>query len=157
MPSEYLMYMSILLVGSLAIAGISVTMIGINSTISDSSIKMNLEFIVQKISETMLNIKQQTDQQIMDGTTEISLTVGLDIPEKLETDFYKIEVTTSEDGNYYALRGASIDNPDIYVLKSLLIELDEISMNGNVRSYHKNPVISYNYADESIIIQLSSG
>ena len=57
MPSEYMMYLSILLVGALAIGGISVTMIAINNTMDDRATETNLENILQNIAEVIHNLK----------------------------------------------------------------------------------------------------
>ena len=61
MPSEYIMYLSILLVGSLAIAGISATMIAIDNSMEERSIETSFENILQNIAEIIHNMKV-TDQ-----------------------------------------------------------------------------------------------
>ena len=95
MPSEYMMYLSILLVGALAIGGISVTMIAINNTMDDRATETNLENILQNIAEVIHNLKIYGENQIEQGALEVTEYVMLSLPTSTHNEEYIIEVTST--------------------------------------------------------------
>ena len=85
MPSEYIMYLSILLVGTLAIGGVSVTMVTINNSMEDRAIETNLENILQKITETIHDLIVEGENQIQLGGSDIEMVISLTLPESIYT------------------------------------------------------------------------
>ncbi|MBY9001605.1 MAG: hypothetical protein KGD64_11850 [Candidatus Heimdallarchaeota archaeon] len=143
MPSEYIMYLSILLVGSLAIGGISVTMIAINNSMEDRAIETNMENILQKIAEAIYGLKESSQLQIAQGATTLDTHVMLSIPEQIQEEEYKIEVIISN--LTYSLKASLIDNPDVSVTVSLLISPSSISISGLIESTGAVPRVRFTY------------
>ncbi|MHA1259767.1 MAG: hypothetical protein ACTSRO_09050 [Candidatus Heimdallarchaeaceae archaeon] len=103
MPSEYIMYMSILLVGVLAIGGISVTMVSINSSMENRAIETNMENILQKIAEIIYDLKANGESQIQQGMTEVEIIVPITIPGELYEEEYVIEITATNTTYSYSV------------------------------------------------------
>ncbi len=143
MPSEYIMYLSILLVGTLAIGGISVTMMSINSAMEDRSIETGMENILQNISETIHELKESELKKIAQGATVIHTELVLDIPKQIQEEEYKIEVIFNN--LTYSLKASLIDNPDVSVTVSLLISPGSISITGIIESTGQNPRVTFTY------------
>ena len=143
MPSEYIMYLSILLVGSLAIGGISVTMITINSAMEDRAIETGMENILQNIAESIYGLKESAQQQIAQGATELDIHIMLAIPEKMQDEEYKIEVIFNN--LTYSLKASLIRNSDVYVTVSLLIAPESISISGLIESSGEVPRVRFTY------------
>lgn len=143
MPSEYIMYLSILLVGSLAIGGISVTMISINSSMEDRAIETGMENILQNIAESIYGLKESAQQQIAQGATELDIHIMLVIPEQIQDEEYKIEVIFNN--LTYSLKASLIDNTDVSVTVSLLITPESISISGLIESTGEVPRIRFTY------------
>ena len=143
MPSEYIMYLSILLVGSLAIGGISVTMITINDAMEDRAIETGMENILQNIAESIYWLKESAQQQITQGATELDIHIMLAIPEHLHEEEYKIEVIYNN--LTYSLKASLKDNTDIYVTVSLLMAPESISISGAIESTGDVPRIRFTY------------
>jgi len=152
MPSEYIMYLSILLVGSLAIGGISVTMIAINNSMEDRAIETGMESILQNIAETIYGLKESAQQQIAQGATELDIHVILAIPEQIQEEEYKIEVIFNN--LTYSLKASLIDNTDVSVTVSLLITPESISISGLIESTGEVPRVRFTYDGISISIIL---
>ena len=152
MPSEYIMYLSILLVGSLAIAGISVTMIGIDNTMEERAIETNLENILQNIGETMHNLIQSGEEQITLGATSLEIQMFLTLPQKIHQQTYRISVPSTT--NSYQLKAVLIDNLNIDVIISLFIDPATITMSGIILSTSTFPSVTFLYdgVDTSIIL-----
>ena len=153
MPSEYIMYLSILLVGSLAIGGISVTMIAINGAMEDRAIETGMENILQNIAESIYGLKESAQLQIAQGATELDIHIMLAIPEQIQEEEYKIEVIFSN--LTYSLKASLIDNTDISVTVSLLIAPESISISGLIESTGEVPRVRFTYdgVTSSIILE----
>ena len=143
MPSEYIMYLSILLVGSLAIGGISVTMIAINNSMEDRAIETSMENILQNIAETIYGLKESSQQQIAQGATALDTHVMLALPEEIQEEEYKIEVMISN--LTYSLKASLIDNSDVSVTISLLISPSSITISGIIESSGDVPRVRFTY------------
>lgn len=154
MPSEYIMYLSILLVGSLAIAGISATMIAIDNSMEERSIETSFENILQNIAEIIHNMKVTGEQMILDGSINIELTFTLDeLPQTIQQAEYQIEVIYSE--VTYSLKAYALDDENINTVISLFIDPEEITISGNIVSTDSSPRITflYNGVSSSIFLQ----
>ena len=154
MPSEYIMYLSILLVGTLAIGGISVTMVAINNSMEVRAIEVNLENIMQNIAEVIHSLKEEAEEEIQLGATEIEKKYILTLPDKIYDEEYIIQVISSN--ITYSLRARLKDiNNDISVLVSLLISPNTIAMSGTIDSTNFAPTISYYYdgVTSSIVLE----
>lgn len=152
MPSEYIMYLSILLVGTLAIGGISVTMIAINDSMENKALETGMENILQSISETIYGLKESEQKKIAQGATDIHTEINLDIPNQLHEEEYKIEVIFNN--LTYSLKASLIDNADISVTVSLLITPESISISGIIESTGLNPRVIFTYDGVNINIIL---
>jgi len=150
MPSEYLMYMAILLVGTLAIGAISVTMIAINGTMEERAIETNLENISQNLAEIIHDLKAFCENQIQQGATSFTHSVILTLPDEVHEEAYKIEV--SSDGINYYLEASLVENPNLVVSVNLLIPIDSITMSGYIESSNASPKISYIFDGVNSII-----
>lgn len=153
MPSEYIMYLSILLVGTLAIGGISVTMVAINNSMEDRAIETGLENILQHIVDIIYGIKESAEEQIAIGATDIDMHRMLDLPDAIQEEEYKIEVIYSN--LTYSLKASLIEKPDVTVTVSLLIEPESISISGVIESTSSSPRVRYIYngISSSIILE----
>ncbi|MHA1420097.1 MAG: hypothetical protein ACTSVO_02205 [Candidatus Heimdallarchaeaceae archaeon] len=153
MPSEYIMYLSILLVGSLAIGGISITMIAINGSMEDRAIETGMENILQNIAESIYGLKTSAQQQIAQGATDLDIHIMLAIPEQIQDEEYIIEVLINN--LTYSLKASLIDNPDIYVTVSLLISPESISISGLIESTGEVPRVRFTYdgVNSNIILE----
>jgi 3-hydroxyacyl-CoA dehydrogenase len=144
MPSEYIMYLSILLVGTLAIGGISVTMISINSSMEDRAIETGMENLLQNISETILGLMESEQKKIAQGATVIHTELNLaDLPKQIQEEEYKIVVIFNN--LTYSLKASLIDNADISVTVSLFISPGSISISGVIESTGQNPRVTFTY------------
>ncbi len=143
MPSEYIMYLSILLVGSLAIGGISVTMISINSSMEDRAIETGMENILQNIAESIYGLKESAQRQIAQGATDLDIHIMLAIPEQIQEEEYKIEVIFNN--LTYSLKASLIGNTDVSVTVSLLISPESISISGLIESTGEVPRVRFTY------------
>ena len=155
MPSEYIMYLSILLVGSLAIAGISVTMMAIDNSMEERSIETNFESILQNIAEIIHDLKIDCEAMILEGATSINLAIPLgELPEQIQQSEYRIEVLSSE--VTYSLKAYSLDDADVNKIVSLFIDPAEIIISGSILSTNTAPSVTYIYNGVSSSIILSS-
>ena len=155
MPSEYIMYLSILLVGSLAIAGISVTMMAIDNAMEERAIETNFESILQSISEIIHNLKVDGEEMILEGATDITLSILLgELPQEIQQSEYQIEVIISEE-TYY-LKAVSLDDEDVNKVVSLFISPLDISISGSILSTDPVPTITYIYDGLSRSVVLNS-
>ncbi len=155
MPSEYIMYLSILLVGSLAIAGISVTMMSIDNSMENRSIETNLESILQSMAELIHDLKNQGEEMIIGGATEFNIRFELgELPQTIQQSEYQIEVLSSE--VTYSLKGFSIDDESVDAIISLFIAPAEITISGTILSANLAPSITYIYDGITSSIILNS-
>ena len=143
MPSEYMMYLSILLVGALAIGGISVTMIAINNTMDDRATETNLENILQNIAEVIHNLKIYGENQIEQGALTVNEYVMLSLPKSIHNEEYIIEVTSTN--ITYSLKASLVEKEEVSVSVSLLLSPDMISISGSIESIGTAPRIGYIY------------
>ncbi|MEE9410131.1 MAG: hypothetical protein V3V41_04325, partial [Candidatus Heimdallarchaeota archaeon] len=127
-----IMYLSILLVGALAIGGISVTMIAINNTMDDRAIETNLENILQNIAEVVHNLRVNGENQIELGATEVNEYIILTLPESVHNEEYLIEVRKTN--TTYLLVASLLSNTDFTVSVSLLISPETITISGSIES-----------------------
>lgn len=153
MPSEYLMYMAILLVGTLAIGAISVTMIAINGTMEDRAIETGLENISQNLAEIIHNLKSFCESQIQQGATNFTHSVMLSLPDEVHEETYIIEV--SSDGINYYLEASLVENSELSVSVNLLIPEDSLTISGSIESSNPSPKISYTFDGENSNIVLN--
>ncbi len=154
MPSEYIMYLSILLVGSLAIAGISVTMLAIDNSMEERSIETSFESILQNFAEIIHDLKAAGEQMVLEGATSIQLTFILgELPQEIQQSEYQIEVSSTEVS--YTLKAFVLDNEEISTIVSLFIDPADISISGSIVSTGSAPSIVYFYngVSSSIILQ----
>ena len=155
MPSEYIMYLSILLVGSLAIAGISVTMMAIDSSMEDRSIETNFESILQSLAELIHDLKIEGEEMILDGATSFSYGFQLgELPETIQQSGYQIEVLSSD--VTYSLKAYSLEDEDVKAIVSLFMEPTDITISGSILSTDAAPSITYIYDGFSSSIILDS-
>ena len=154
MPSEYIMYLSILLVGTLAIGGISATMVAINNTMEDRAIEVNLENILQSIAEVIHDVKENGDYQVQIGATDINYINILTIPDEIHYEEYIVEVTSTNTS--YSLKASLKEDPEFSVSVSLLISPDIILISGSIDSTSNAPQVSYIYNGVTSSIILSS-
>ncbi len=152
MPSEYIMYLSILLVGTLAIAGIAVTMIAINNTMEEAALKTNMENILQNMAETIHNLLNEGQNQINLGAISINMQRPLTLPQEIQNEAYEIEVLSSE--NTYSLKATVIKNEDIFVTVSLFIDPVVLTISGTISSLNSSPTIIYVYDGVDVSISL---
>jgi hypothetical protein len=152
MPSEYIMYLSILLVGTLAIAGISVTMIAINNTMEVTAIETNMENITQNIAETIHNLINEGQEQIYLGALTITMQRPISLPEEIHGEPFKIEITSTV-GSYF-LKASALENEEVTVSISLFIDPSSLSMSGTISSLNPAPTIVYEYNGVDITITL---
>jgi hypothetical protein len=152
MPSEYIMYLSILLVGTLAIGGISATMVAINNTMEDRAIEVNLENILQSIAEVIHDVKENGDNQVELGATEVNYINVLTLPEEIHQEEYLIEVTSTNTS--YSLKASLQEDPEFFVTVPLLISPDIIIISGSIDSTSNAPKVSYifNGVTSSIVL-----
>lgn len=149
------MYLSILLVGSLAIAGISVTMMAIDSTMEERAIETNFESILQSISEIIHNLKAEGEEMILEGATEITLSFILgELPEEIQQSEYQIDVISSEET--FSLKAYALEVEDAEKTISLFINPSEISISGSIQSTAPAPSITYIYDGVSSSVVLNS-
>ncbi len=152
MPSEYIMYLSILLVGTLAIAGISVTMMAINNTMEETAFETNLENILQNLAETIHNLVNEGQNQITLGALSITMQRPLSLPEEVQGEPYLIEVTSTVSS--YSLKATAIENAEVYVTISLFIEPTVLLMSGTISSLNPAPTIVYEYDGLDVSVTL---
>ncbi len=154
MPSEYIMYISILLVGTLAIGGISATMVAINNTMEDRAIEVNLENILQSITEVIHDVKENGDNQVELGATDLNYINILSIPEDIHQEEYIIEVTSTE--TYYSLKASLKEDPEVFITVALLISPDIITISGSIDSTSNAPKVIYIFDGISSSIVLTN-
>lgn len=152
MPSEYIMYMSVLLVGTLAIAGISATLISIDGTMEDKAIETNLENILQKISEIIHNLRYQGSLQIEMGATSFAIDVVLTLPNNIHDQEYMIEVE-DRDSSYY-LTATLTDDATFNISINLFIDPSQILLSGSIQSSSSVPRVVFDYDGSTSQIQL---
>ena len=152
MPSEYIMYMSVLLVGTLAIAGISVTLISIDNTMEDKAIETNLENILQKISEIIHDLRYQGSLQIEMGATSFAIDVVLTLPSNIHEQDYIIEIE-DRDSSYY-LTATLTDDSTFSISIKLFIDSSDILLYGSIQSSSSVPRVVFNYDGSTSQIQL---
>ena len=152
MPSEYIMYLSILLVGTLAIAGISVTMMAINNTMEETAIETSMENILQNIAETIHNLINEGQNQIYLGALTITMQRPISLPEEIHGESYEIEVTSTVSS--YSLKATAAENEDVFVIISLFIDPGTISISGTISSLEPAPTIVYEYDGVDVTITL---
>lgn len=152
MPSEYIMYMSVLLVGTLAIAGISATLIAIDSTMEDKAIETNLENILQKISEIIHDLRNQGSLQIEMGATSFAIDVVLTLPDNIHNQEYIIEIE-DRDSSYY-INATLTDDPAFSISIKLFIDSSNILLSGSIQSSSSVPRVVFNYDGSTSQIQL---
>ena len=141
MPSEYIMYLSILLVGTLAIGGISATMVAINNTMEDRAIEVNLENILQGIAEVIHDVRAHGDNQVELGATDLNYVNILSIPEDVHEEEYLIEVTATT--STYSLKASLKEDPEFFITVKLLISPDFITISGSIDSTGNVPRVTY--------------
>ncbi|MCG3221801.1 MAG: hypothetical protein H7641_10515 [Candidatus Heimdallarchaeota archaeon] len=154
MPSEYIMYISILLVGTLAIGGISATMVAINNTMEDRAIEVNLENILQSITEVIHDVKENGDNQVELGATDLNYINILSIPKEIHHEEYIIEVTSTD--TYYSLKASLKEDPEFSISVSLLISPDIITISGFIDSTSNAPKVIYIFDGISSSIVLAN-
>ncbi|MHA1199624.1 MAG: hypothetical protein ACTSQF_09890 [Candidatus Heimdallarchaeaceae archaeon] len=155
MPSEYIMYLSILLVGSLAIAGISVTMMAMDNSMEERSIETNFESILQSLAEIIHNLKIEGEEMILEGATDINLGFQLgELPQTIQQSEYQIEVLFTE--VTYSLKAYALDDEDIHSIVSLFIDPIDIAISGSILSTDSAPSVTYIYDGVSSSIVLNS-
>ena len=155
MPSEYIMYLSILLVGSLAIAGISVTMMAMDNSMEERSIETNFESILQSLAEIIHNLKIAGEEMILEGATAINLGFQLgELPQTIQQSEYQIEVLSTE--VTYSLKAYVLDDEDIHAIVSLFIDPIGITISGSILSTDSAPSVTYIYDGVSSSIVLNS-
>lgn len=149
------MYLSILLIGSLAIAGISATMMAMDNTMEERSIETNFESILQSIAEIIHNLKIQGEEMILEGATAISLGFQLgELPQTIQQAEYQIEVLSTE--VTYSLKAYVIDDEDVSSIVSLVIDPLDITISGSIVSTNTAPSVTYIYDGVSSSIVLAS-
>lgn len=155
MPSEYIMYMSMLFVGALAIAGISTTMVSINTTMENKAIETELENILQKISSSIQSLLSAGERQINNGATKVYLASILLLPSEVHYEEYQITVESRDIS--YLLIATLIDNQAFQVTVTLMIDPEDVSVSGTIQSTDSAPriVFSYNNGLEYILLESS--
>ena len=154
MPSEYIMYLSILLVGTLAIGGISATMVAINNTMEDRAIEVNLENILQGIAEVIHDVRAHGDNQVELGATELNYVNILSIPEDVHNEEYLIEISTT--ATAYSLKASLKEDPEFFITVALLISPDTITISGTIDSTGNVPKVTYIFDGTTSSIVLSN-
>ncbi|TFG09352.1 hypothetical protein EU534_02230 [Candidatus Heimdallarchaeota archaeon] len=155
MPSEYIMYLSILLVGSLAIAGISVTMMAIDNAMEERAIETNFESILQSISEIIHNLKIEGEEMILEGATSITISFILgELPEEIQQSEYQIDVLSNEET--FSLKAYALEVEDAEKIVSLFISPTDLSISGSILSTDPAPTVTYIYDGISSSIILDS-
>ncbi len=152
MPSEYIMYMSVLLVGTLAIAGISATLIAIDDTMENKAIETNLENVLQKISEIIHDLRYQGSLQIEMGATSFAIEVIIALPNNIHDQEYIIEIE-DRDSSYY-LTATLTDDSDFSISIKLFIDSSNILLSGSIQSSSSGPRVVFNYDGSTSQIQL---
>jgi len=145
--------MSMLFVGALAIAGISATMISINTTMENKAVQTELESILQKLSESIHTLLNAGERQIQGGATNVYLALMLTLPSEVQNEEYQIAV---ESNNVtYVLVAHLLDKPSIEVQVNLMIEPTTITISGSIQSTQSAPrlVFTYDQGIKSIILE----
>jgi hypothetical protein len=135
------MYLSILLVGTLAIGGISATMVAINNTMENRAIDVNLENILQGIAEVIHDVRAHGDNQVELGATDLNYVNILSLPTDVHQEEYIVEVTSTE--STYSLKASLKEDPEFFITVTLLISPDTISISGSIDSTGNAPKVTY--------------
>ncbi|MHA1115882.1 MAG: hypothetical protein K9W45_12465 [Candidatus Heimdallarchaeum aukensis] len=157
MPSEYVMYLSIIMIGSLAIAGISATMVSLNNSLENRAIESSLEQILQKVANSILDLKQFGDKKIQQGATDFTIQLSLSLPDKIQEEEYVITYLLPDSATEYLMYAYLVENEDVSATVTLYLEKSEVTFSGEIVSSQKNPIIAYLYDGTNKRITFSSG
>ncbi len=154
MPSEYIMYLSIVMIGALAIAGISATMVGVNHSIENRATTSSLEQIIQKVAHSIIELNNDGKNQIEQGAVKVKITVFLDLPMTVEHKLYAIGAYLNEGSGNYMLRSYLLSNHDIGAVTSLYLNQSEVTVSGSFYSTSVTPTLVFNYNGTAAVISL---
>jgi len=157
LPSEYVMYLSIIMIGSLAIAGISATMVSLNNSLENRAIESSLEQILQKVANSILDLKQFGDKKIQQGATDFTIQLSLSLPDKIQEEEYVITYLLPDSATEYLMYAYLVENEDVSATVTLYLEKSEVTFSGEIVSSQKNPIIAYLYDGTNKRITFSSG
>jgi len=151
------MYLSIIMIGSLAIAGISATMVSLNNSLENRAIESSLEQILQKVANSILDLKQFGDKKIQQGATDFTIQLSLSLPDKIQEEEYVITYLLPDSATEYLMYAYLVENEDVSATVTLYLEKSEVTFSGEIVSSQKNPIIAYLYDGTNKRITFSSG
>ncbi|MHA1865679.1 MAG: hypothetical protein ACTSVB_07430 [Candidatus Heimdallarchaeaceae archaeon] len=157
MPSEYVMYLSIIMIGSLAIAGISATMVSLNNSLENRAIETSLEQILQKVANSILDLKQMGDKKIQQGATDFKIQLSLSLPNDVQEEEYVITYLLPESATEYLLYAYLAEDEDVSATVTLYLENTDVTFSGEIVSSLKNPTVTYLFDGVNKRIIFSSG
>ena len=157
MPSEILMYTSLIALGMLMFGSISLVMIGIEDRVQDDAIDQNLEIVTTKVAQSIENLVANGNRQIQDGASEVTISVSLEIPDRIQNQVYLIEVSTVQiNGNtHYELVSNISTFPNNASAITTLVQSASFSLTGSIVSDGLQPTVTFNYDGTTTTVTLS--
>ncbi len=111
MASEWVMYISVVAIGVLTIAGVTLSFNAINTNTLENTIEIGLTEVVNTISEELKNVLELGLQT--DPLTRVNINRSLDIPLQLSGHEYEVYFKILVGAKHWFIEAKDISNTDM--------------------------------------------
>lgn len=159
MPNEILMYTTLLALGMLVFASVSLVMVGVHERVEEEAVELNLESITTKVADVVSSVVETGRMQVHAGASNVHIQVGLDIPETVCSSHYLITVSTVlVNGETHWQLVASVEGflIEVAIVTELTTSSDSIpTFNGPLHSYAQHPTVTFSFDGTDTTLTLS--
>jgi len=152
MASEYVSFMLVFSLGISMVVGITITMQGLTSSVSENAGDVAMQKILDQVKGDFINGVTSVNQ--WNGVSSYESHIDLS---RLLVSKYSYEITVEVISNTYYLVGKTIDNSaNITLTTSLNFNINDFTITGTIVSYNSNPYILFQKNPTSLTITLGN-
>ena len=111
MASEWVMYISVVAIGVLAIAGVTLTFNAINTNTLENTVEVGLNEIVNTVAEELKNILEIGLNT--DPLTRVVINRTLNLPTDLSGHSYEVHFRVLPGAKHWYVEAVDIDDPEV--------------------------------------------
>ncbi|NHK32971.1 MAG: hypothetical protein FK730_16610 [Asgard group archaeon] len=126
MASEWIMYISVIAIGVLTIAGVTLSFNAINTTTLENTVEVGLKEVVNTIAEELKNVLELGLQ--MDPLTRVNINRSLDLPLALSGHEYEVYFKIFVGAKHWFIEANDLSNDDLEVVFETTIPWQDVTL-----------------------------
>ena len=158
MPSEYVMYLSTFVIGTVMIASFTGIYFGINQTAENTAIDSSLASILSNLADTIKDL-YYAGESLRQTSDSVDLVFYVSLPHDFQGSTYTITISkvAGDFGQSLVQLTATSDENDL-ITRSIVINIpaNTITVTGTISSAHSHQYLEYSYATGTTVLILSS-